>query len=96
MDSSAGNVGNAIAGTAVFADRLGTNRVFGARFYPYGDEITSPQTSSDRVKFATYTRDSFTGLDYADQRFYASSFSALRRNPTTCPKSQLSQGRICG
>jgi RHS repeat-associated protein len=39
---------------------------------PYGDEITS--TSSDREKFATYTRDSYTGLDYADQRFYASTY----------------------
>jgi RHS repeat-associated protein len=26
------------------------------------------------VKFATYTRDSATGLDYADQRYYASTF----------------------
>lgn len=26
------------------------------------------------MKFGTYTRDSFTGLDYADQRFYASSY----------------------
>jgi RHS repeat-associated protein len=41
---------------------------------PFGDEITSPQTSNDRVKFATYTRDSYTGLDYADQRFYASTY----------------------
>jgi RHS repeat-associated protein len=39
---------------------------------PYGDEITS--TGNDREKFATYTRDSFTGLDYADQRFYASTY----------------------
>jgi RHS repeat-associated protein len=37
-----------------------------------GDEITS--TSNDREKFATYTRDSYTGLDYADQRFYASTY----------------------
>ena len=56
----------------IFQDRLGTNRFNGARFYPYGDEITS--TSNDRVKFATYTRDSYTGLDYADQRFYASTY----------------------
>ena len=26
------------------------------------------------VKFGTYMQDSFTGLDYADQRFYASSY----------------------
>ena len=38
----------------------------------YGDEITS--TSNDREKFATYTRDSYTGLDYADQRYYASTY----------------------
>lgn len=56
----------------VFQDRLGTNRASGARFYPYGDEISS--TSNDREKFATYTRDSYTGLDYADQRFYASTY----------------------
>ena len=26
---------------------------------------------NDQVKFATYTRDAATGLDYADQRYYA-------------------------
>jgi RHS repeat-associated protein len=57
---------------AVFPDRAGTNRASGARFHPYGDEITS--TSNDRQKFATDTRDSYTGLDYADQRYYASSY----------------------
>ncbi len=57
---------------SVYQDRLGTDRSGGARFYPYGDEITS--TSNDRVKFATYTRDGFTKLDYADQRFYASAY----------------------
>ena len=53
-------------------DRVGTNRVSGARFYPYGEEITS--TANDREKFATYTRDSFTTLDYADQRYYVSGY----------------------
>ncbi len=62
------------SGTAgiVLPDRLGTNRAGGARFYPYGDEITS--TSNDREKFATYTRDSYTGLDYANQRYFASTY----------------------
>jgi RHS repeat-associated protein len=59
-------------GTPVYQDRLGTNRANGARFYPYGDEITS--TSNDREKFGTYTRDAYTGLDYADQRFYANTY----------------------
>jgi RHS repeat-associated protein len=49
-----------------------TNRASGARFKPFGDEVTS--TSNDREKFATYTRDSYTGLDYADQRYYASTY----------------------
>ena len=57
---------------AVFQDRVGTNRASGARFHPYGDEITS--TANDREKFATYTRDSYTGVDYADQRYYTSSY----------------------
>ena len=57
---------------AVYGDPAGTNRASGARFYPYGDEITS--TSNDRTKFATYNRDSFTGFDYADQRYYASTY----------------------
>jgi len=59
-------------GNAVYGDRLGTNRANGARFYPYGDEITS--TANNHVKFATYLRDSYTGLDYADQRYYASTY----------------------
>ena len=58
-------------GNGVFQDRLGTNRANGARYLPFGEELTS--TAGDHVKFGTYTRDSFTGLDYADQRFYASS-----------------------
>jgi hypothetical protein len=72
--------------SAVFQDRLGTNRsngqynflypytcsdgiACGARYYPYGDEITS--TPNERTKFGTYYRDSFTGVDYANQRYYA-------------------------
>ena len=39
---------------------------------PYGEERNNPQTSNDAVKFASYTRDSATGLDYADQRYFAS------------------------
>ncbi len=49
-------------------DRLGSV----GKYYPYGEERNSPQLPNDQVKFATYTRDSGTGLDYADQRYYAS------------------------
>jgi RHS repeat-associated protein len=57
------------AGASQKIDRPGSNRANGARYYPYGEEIGS--TANNHVKFATYTRDGFTGLDYADQRFYA-------------------------
>lgn len=55
--------------TVAFIDRLGSDRK-GARYYPYGQEITS--TGNDRDKFATYSRDSSTGLDYAMNRYYGS------------------------
>jgi len=49
-------------------DRLGSN----GTYYPYGEARGSvPQ---DDVGYATYTNDSATGLEYADQRYYASNF----------------------
>ena len=53
---------------AVIQDRLGSL----GKYYPYGEERNSPQLPNDQVKFATYTRDSATGNDYADQRYYTS------------------------
>src|SRR5205807_3301170 len=32
------------------------------KYYPFGEERNSPPTANDQVKFATYTRDSATGL----------------------------------
>ena len=52
----------------VIQDRLGSV----GKYYPYGEERNSPQLPNDQVKFATYTRDSATGNDYADQRYYTS------------------------
>jgi RHS repeat-associated protein len=84
----------------VSQDRVGTNRANRARFMPFGDEITS--TSNDREKFATYTRDSYTGLDYADQRFYASTYgrfntpdparSAKAKNPLSWNRYSYTRG----
>jgi RHS repeat-associated protein len=55
--------------TASFTqDRLGSN----GTYYPYG-EARGTETQDD-VGFATYTNDSATGLEYADQRYYASNF----------------------
>jgi len=59
-------------------DRLGTakyDQQNGApmSFYPYGEDRGTVQPN-DSLKFATYTRDAATGLDYADQRYYANNF----------------------
>jgi RHS repeat-associated protein len=54
---------------SVFVDRLGSNRT-GSRYYPFGEEQVA--TSNDKDKFATYFRDSSTGLDYALNRYYGS------------------------
>ena len=63
-------------GNLVTTDRLGSVRSGGpgglgyqAQF-PYGVEYTA--TANDREKYATYTRDSVTGLDYAMNRYYSS------------------------
>ena len=42
-------------------------------FYPYGEDRGTVEPN-DELKFATYTRDAATGLDYADQRYYANNF----------------------
>jgi RHS repeat-associated protein len=58
-------------------DRLGTAKYNPngqvQSFYPYGEDRGTVQPN-DSLKFATYTRDAATGLDYADQRYYASNF----------------------
>jgi RHS repeat-associated protein len=55
-------------GWGATADRLGSVRV--AAYYPYGEYEGTAQ--GDDVRFATYVRDSATGLDYAVQRYYSS------------------------
>jgi len=57
-------------GVVVTLDRLGSNRAGGSRYFPYGEE--QQVTAQDRDKFATYYRDGNTGLDYAQNRYYAS------------------------
>jgi len=57
-------------GSDFTADRL-QSKGDGSRFYPYGESKTGV-AGDDREQFATYTRDGRSGLDYADQRWYAS------------------------
>ncbi len=60
---------------AVSTDGIGTarwdNSLNGleAWFYPWGEE-RGTVTANDRVKFATYRRDSESSLDYAGNRYY--------------------------
>jgi RHS repeat-associated protein len=53
----------------MYQDRLGSNRTYGM-YNPFGEGMAG----NDNIEFATYLRDSYTGLDYADQRFYASTY----------------------
>jgi RHS repeat-associated protein len=43
-------------------------------YYPYGEEKGSSNSANDNWKFGTYWRDSLTGFDYADQRYYANNY----------------------
>jgi len=63
-------VANSGVVSAFTADRL-QSKGNGSNYYPYGESKTST-AGDDREGFATYTRDEKSGLDYADQRWYAS------------------------
>jgi RHS repeat-associated protein len=87
--------------TSPVTDRLGTDRSAGARFAPYGAEVTS--TSNDRTKFGTYTRDLATGLNYAQNRYYDSARgrftsadpyqgSASQKNPSSWNRYSYTMG----
>jgi RHS repeat-associated protein len=60
----------------VTLDRVGSVRnaanIGASRYFPYGEEETTTPTPQDRDKFGTYYRDGTTGLDYAQNRYYAS------------------------
>jgi RHS repeat-associated protein len=53
-------------GAPTEADRLGSN----GTYYPWG-EAKGSTNPADIWSFGTYWRDSFTGLDYANQRYYS-------------------------
>src|SRR5260370_3369432 len=68
--------------SAIVQDRLGSR----GKYYPYGEERNSPQLQNDQVKVATYTRDSATGPDYADQPYYPIRFRPFS-SPDPCLRS---------
>jgi RHS repeat-associated protein len=65
-------------GEVVVLDRLGATRAWSGKrgagstkYLPFGEEL---QRTSDKLnKFGGYERDSASGLDYAEQRYYSSS-----------------------
>ncbi len=57
-------------------DRLGTPRIYGASTLPYGEANGSAYYSGG---FATYWPDGFTGLHYAEQRYYASGYGRFNK-----------------
>ena len=54
----------------ILEDRLGSN--FRTALYPWGEDRTGQP--NDQTKFATYTRDSATLLDYANNRYYSNAY----------------------
>ncbi|QOY91470.1 RHS repeat-associated core domain-containing protein [Paludibaculum fermentans] len=59
--------------TGVKPDRLGSPDGTHGRVYPYG-EVSGAVTVDQDETFTTYKRDVGTGLDYAQNRYYASSW----------------------
>lgn len=61
---------------SVVTDRLGSVVKDGSealKYFPYGDQ-NPVSTAENREKFAIYTRDGFSGLDYAQNRYYSPQF----------------------
>ena len=54
----------------ILEDRIGSN--FTVPLYPWGEDRSGQP--NDQMKFATYTRDSATLLDYADNRYYSNAY----------------------
>jgi RHS repeat-associated protein len=73
--------------SAFTADRL-QSKGNGSNYYPYGESKTST-AGDDREGFATYTRDEKSGLDYADQRWYASGVSIFTTPDPFVPSASL-------
>nr|WP_321472218.1 RHS repeat-associated core domain-containing protein [uncultured Paludibaculum sp.] len=63
-------------GNSMVTDRLGSvvrNETEALSYYPHGEQRTG-NANADREKFATYSRDGVSGLDYAWNRYYSPQF----------------------
>ena len=89
-NSFVNSAGVTVYSEQVAQDRLGSVRLWGTQttnLFPYGVEYTT--TGQDHEKFATYIRDSFTGLDYARNRFYSSTLGRFTSADTTLSSVNL-------
>ena len=59
-----------VQSTRVVTDSVG-NVCYDADYYPFGQESTVVNTCPPEFKFATYERDSESGLDYGMSRYYS-------------------------
>jgi RHS repeat-associated protein len=75
---------------AVLTDRLGSNVTGGKRYFPYGEERGAGTANNDE-KFATYYRDSESGLDYADQRYEAVGYGRFSSPDRVMTEAQPAQ-----
>jgi RHS repeat-associated protein len=73
--------------TGVKPDRLGSPDGTHGRVYPYG-EVSGSVSVDQEETFTTYKRDVYTGLDYAQNRYYASAWGRF----TTADPYQASGG----
>jgi RHS repeat-associated protein len=64
------------------------------KYFPFGEDRVNPNPpnpANNQEKFATYTRDSATGLDYAYQRYYNSQLGRFHTPDPYRPSAQMTK-----
>jgi RHS repeat-associated protein len=64
------------------------------KYFPFGEDRINPNPANpanDQEKFATYTRDSATGLDYAYQRYYDTQLGRFHTPDPYAPSAKPSK-----
>jgi RHS repeat-associated protein len=89
-----GTLGLTVQLRSTFLDRVGSVRNAGSSlasssFYPYGED-KGTAAPNDQTKFATYTRDSATGLDYAMNRYFSNTWGRFTTTDPTFASAEPS------
>jgi RHS repeat-associated protein len=78
--------------TGIKQDRLGTTSYTTTTYAPYGDTGISPPPYGDGLGFTGYYRDgTSTGLDYAQQRYYAPSIGRFTSADPYMPSAAIAK-----